>query len=78
MSQTWGVGDGGKYTINMSDECKYEKGEKEKIILKQMEFIYQLLKKAKVENIEELKGIPVEVTLDGNAFYDFRILTEVL
>jgi hypothetical protein len=43
-----------------------------------MRYISKLLNEAKVHNVYELKGIPVEVTLENNTFKDFRILTEVL
>ena len=41
--------------------------------------IDEILKCAKVNMIDELAGIPVEVTIDdSNSFQDFRILEEVL
>lgn len=40
--------------------------------------IDKLLVEAKVKSLDKLKGIPVEVTIVGNTFQDFRILTEVL
>lgn len=73
------VGDGGKYAVNMSDSCKWnsekEKGEAMTLAMSQ---VYKLLNNAKVKNVSDLVNIPVEVTLDGNMFKDFRILTEVL
>jgi hypothetical protein len=39
----------------------------------------EILKCAKVDTIDKLVGIPVEVTIDDNrSFQDFRILEEVL
>ena len=75
-----GVGDGGEYTVNMSKECKWEGGEIErnaKVYMRQHE-LYELLKRAKVNFVSELKNKPVEVTLEDYTFKDFRILTEVL
>jgi len=43
-----------------------------------MRKVSKLLNEAGVRHISELKGIPVEVKLDGNNFYSFRILKEVL
>lgn len=40
--------------------------------------IIELLQKAKVDDVAKLKGIPVEVTLDGNLLKSWRILDEVL
>ena len=37
-----------------------------------------VLKQAKVNTIDKLKNIPVEVTLEGNTFKSWRVLTEVL
>ena len=73
------VGDGGKYTVNMSDECRaWERGERAKTIEEKTDYIYKLLNDAKVNNVSQLKNIPVEVILENNCFKDFRILTEVL
>ena len=40
--------------------------------------IQNILKDAKVETVDELKGIPVECEFDGNLLKSFRVLTEVL
>lgn len=69
---------GGKYTVNFSDKCKYEDGQKEKAIIDSVEFVNTILTDAKVLCVSELVNKPVEITLDGHLFKDFRILTEVL
>ena len=38
----------------------------------------QLIVDAKVRNFYDLVGIPVEVTIEGNALSSWRVLTEVL
>lgn len=43
-----------------------------------MRFLSKLLKEAKVNGVDRLKGIPVECTFDGNMLKEWRILTEVL
>ena len=73
-----GVMDGGKYTVNISSECKWEDNERAQTIVEKMEFVNKILSDAKVSYVSELIGKPVEVTLNKNMFYDFRILTEVL
>ena len=73
-----GVADGGKYTINMSKSCKWDRQERETMITKRADEIYELLKASKCNYVSELKGKPVEVTIENNTFKDFRILTEVL
>ena len=40
--------------------------------------VSKILDDAKVNEVYELQGKPVEVTLDGNKLEDWRILTEVL
>lgn len=74
-----GIGCGGKYTINMSKECKWESPlDRAKAIEKMCDEVVAILEQAKVNSVAELKGIPVEVEIKDNCFQDFRILTEVL
>lgn len=73
------IGDGGKYTVNLSDGCKWKNSDERNIaIAESVDFTNQLLEDAKVSYISELVGKPVEVTIENNIFKDFRILTEVL
>lgn len=73
-----GVMDGGKYTVNISPECKWKDLNREATIAKSIEEVNRILEDAKVNYVSELKNKPVEVTMEGNTFKDFRILTEVL
>ncbi len=43
-----------------------------------VERMIDLMKDANIKDINELNGIPVEVTLDDNKLKSWRILTEVL
>jgi hypothetical protein len=43
-----------------------------------MRYVSKLLKEAKVDSVDKLKGKPVEVTFEGNTLKSWRILTEVL
>lgn len=72
------VDDGGKYTVNVSTECKWANLNREETIIKSVEKVNQILKDAKVNYVSELLNKPVEVTIENNTFKDFRILTEVL
>lgn len=72
------VMDGGKYTVNISPECKWKKMNREATIIKSIEEVNRILKDAKANYVSELLNKPVEVTMEDNAFKDFRILTEVL
>lgn len=73
-----GVMDGGKFTVNISDQCLWSEEEREKAITALAEFLRDLLKDAKCNYVSELIGKPVEVTLRHNTFVRFRVLTEVL
>ena len=73
------IGDGSKYTINMSKSCRWETSSaRREAIEEKMDHICELLEEAKVDDISDLVNIPVEVTITDGIFGDFRILTEVL
>lgn len=73
------VGCGGRYTVNMSKDCKWDsQRERENTITLYTDNIYELLNQANVNYVSQLKNIPVEITIENNTFKDFRILTEVL
>lgn len=46
--------------------------------MKNAEFVSKILKDDNCSYVSELKDKPVEVTIEGNTFKSFRILTEVL
>lgn len=73
-----GVSDGGKYTVNISPNCRWEESERQEAITKQAEHLRDILKDAKCNYVSELKNKPVEVIIQNNTFKSFRILTEVL
>ena len=76
-----GRGCSANYSVNMTKPNQYThftQEEQDKHLVETMTFIWELLKTAKVNNISQLKNIPVEVEIKGNMFKDFRILTEVL
>ena len=70
--------DGGKYTVNISPECKWQEHSRADTIVKTVEFVNKILKDAKVNHVSKLINKPVEVTIEKTTFKDFRILTEVL
>lgn len=72
------VMDGGKYTVNISPECKWKNLNREETVTKTIEEVDRILKDAKVNYISELLNKPVEITIENNTFKAFRILTEVL
>lgn len=73
------IGCGGRYTINLSKECKWEdEADKTQAIVELVEHLNSILKDAKVNHVSQLKGKPVEITIMNRCFQDFRILTEVI
>ena len=70
--------DDGKYTVNISPECKWKELNREATVTKTIEEVDRILKDAKVNYVSELLNKPVEVTIEDDRFKDFRILTEVL
>jgi len=79
---SWGVGDSranwDAEQIKWSEHTKWTEGERDGWYAEIMRYVSSLLKDAKVDSVDKLKGKPVEVTLDGNQLKSWRILTEVL
>jgi len=73
-----GAGVQNHYTVNLSENCKWETADRSLTIVEMVEFVDSLLENAKVNYVSELKNVPVEITFNGNCFKSFRILTEVL
>lgn len=63
---------------NMSDTCKWSEDERNAAFFEICKRINKLLEDANVDSVDELVGIPVEVTFENKTLSDFRILTEVL
>ena len=72
------IGCGSRYTVNIGESCKWSTEERQYGITKSVDEVHKILKDAKVNYISKLVNKPVEVTIEGNCFKDFRILTEVL
>ena len=58
--------------------CKWTEEERDNEYAGIMRYISCLLKEAKVDSIDKLKGKPVELTIKDFELADWRILTEVL
>lgn len=79
----WGVGAAGPNSfwdtsMECSDTHKWTEQSRSDAYSKEMRFISETLNKAKVNSVEKLKGIAVEVTFDGQILKSWRILEEVL
>lgn len=59
-----------KYCVKDSSNCGWDS--------LHLKVLKEILKDAKVETVDKLIGVPVEIEIDRSAFKDFRILKEVL
>lgn len=64
--------------IKHSDHCKWSEEDRDKSYAEIVRFVSLLLKQAKVSDVSELQGKPIEVTIDRNSLKEWRILEEVL
>lgn len=78
----WGVSDfKGNWDaeqIKWTESTRWTEEDRSKSYDETMRYISKLLKEAKVDSVDKLKNIPVEVTFDGNVLKEWRILSEVL
>lgn len=65
---------GTSHLINLYEENMTE----DSSIAEHVKYVAGLLKQAKIYNINDLLGIPVELILENSRLKSFRILTEVL
>ncbi len=80
----------GEYSVQTSYECwdleeiipndnhKWTEEDRDKQLINIMRKISKLLKQAKVDNVNHLLNIPVEIEFEKNMLREWRILEEVL
>ena len=64
--------------IKCTEHCKWTEADRSRQYDEIMRYISDLLHQAKVKNIADLKDVPIEATIEGNALKEWRILTEVI
>ncbi len=77
----WGCGSGkGVWQGGPSTGAKWTMADKEKTCAEIMLYIEDLMRQAKVADVKDLKGVPVELTFDKpfGTLESWRILTEVI
>jgi hypothetical protein len=75
----WGCGDfKGAWGVAWTESCKWTEEDRLRDLGKTCMFLKDLMTKAKVKSVEDLVGVPVEVTFDGNTLRSWRVLEEVL
>lgn len=77
--EAWGVGDfWGRWCGDPSDGAQWTLEDQTKDYGEVMRRLAALMADAKVNDAVKLVGAPVEVTFNGNALKNWRILTEVI
>jgi hypothetical protein len=77
--ESWGVHAGsGAWATEHTDSCKWTPESRLLEIGEQGMLLVETLNKANKRRVQDLVGVPVEVTFDGNALKSWRVLTEVL
>ena len=64
--------------IECSERCQWTEEDRTENYAEIMRYVSKLLKDAKVSDISDLQGIPVEITTEANTLKRWRILTEVI
>jgi len=81
-NENWGVKDSNAIwdyeRVKRTEYTQWTEEGRTESFIDLMKHISKLLKDAKVNSVDELKGIPIEVTFEGNLMREWRILTEVL
>lgn len=72
------IGNSGKYIVSATTAYELSNDGRRKKITAMVDAVRGVLKDSKVNNVSDLVGKPVEVTMENDIFKDFRILTEVL
>ena len=68
----------GHWDMEPSQYAKWTEEDRDAYFAKLVNFMRDIFKKAKVKEVNELVGIPVEVTFVNSTLKDWRILEEVL
>ena len=66
------------WTNKPDKHTKWTVADQDKEYAKIMRYAIKLMTDAKVVNIQDLKGIPIEATWKGNWLEEIRVLTEVI
>jgi len=64
--------------IEHKENCEWTEKDRDEAFAEIMRYISDLLYKAKVDSVDKLQGMPVEVTFVHRTLSEWRILTEVL
>ncbi len=68
----WGTG------IDCTERCKWTEAERQQQVAEAFWKLAKLMRDAKVSDAAKLKGVPIEVEIEGMGLKSWRVLTEVL
>lgn len=75
----WGVGDfWGEWATEITESTQWTEKDRIEGLGATTMRILKLLENANKTSIDQLEGVPIEVTFDGNSLKKWRILTEVV
>lgn len=75
----WGCGKfDGQWGIERSDGAKWTEDDRIRTLGEMCMRLKNILEKAKVQHVDQIVGIPVEVSFDGMTLKEWRVLEEVL
>jgi hypothetical protein len=77
--QLWGCGNfKGAWGTDRSEYTRWSEEDRLRQLGQACMWVRELLTKAKVQTLDQLQGVPIEATFDGNLLESWRILDEVL
>lgn len=77
--KSWGCGDfKGEWSIERTEHCKWTEESRLRGLGEACMFLCDLLKKARVNSVADLAGVPIEAMFDSNKLVSWRVLEEVL
>lgn len=75
----WGVQDfWGHWSGQVTENTKWTEEQRIKYLGEQVMRMHHLLDQAKKGTLDEMIGVPIEATFEGNTLKEWRILTEVV
>ena len=73
-----GIYGGWSVMIDRSEHCKWTEADRDRQNAEMCRKVDKILGEAGVQHVADLKGKPVEITIERGTLKDWRILTEVL
>ena len=79
QGKAWGVDDfKGAWATDRTDRCQWTEEDRVREFGAVCMWLRDLLRAANKQRIDQLAGVPIEATFDGNKLVSWRVLDEVL